>query len=54
MASLFWILALVLLVAWALGVGGVYTVGSAVHLLLVLALLAVVVNMFVGGRKRVT
>lgn len=50
MASLLWLLAAVLLVAWLLGVGGVYSIGGIVHLLLVLAIIAVVVNLFTGRR----
>ncbi len=54
MTSILWLLAVVLLVAWALGIGGVYTIGGAVHLFLVLALVAVVINLFAGGPRRVT
>jgi hypothetical protein len=50
MGSLLWLLAAVLLVAWLLGVGGVYSIGGIVHLLLVLAIIAVVVNLFTGRR----
>ena len=50
MTSLLWLIAAVLLIAWLLGVGGVYTIGSMVHLLLVLAIIAVVVNLFTGRR----
>ena len=40
-------IAVVLLIAWLLGVVGIYTVGSFIHALLVIALVYVVVNLFV-------
>ena len=45
-------LALILLIAWLLGVVGTYTIGSIVHLLLVIALVLFLVN-FIGGRRTV-
>jgi hypothetical protein len=53
MESILWLLAAILLVAWLLGIGGVYTIGSIVHVLLVLAVIAVVVNLFTGRRTTV-
>ncbi len=50
MESILWLVAAILLVAWLLGIGGVYTIGSVVHVLLVLAVIAVVVNLFTGRR----
>jgi hypothetical protein len=50
MADILWLVAAVLLVAWLLGIGGVYTIGSVVHVLLVLAIVAVVINLFTGRR----
>ncbi len=45
-------LAVILLIAWLLGVVGTYTIGSIVHLLLVIALVLFLVN-FIGGRRTV-
>ena len=41
-------LAAILLIAWMLGLVGVYTVGAAFHLLLVLALVLFVVGLLSG------
>jgi hypothetical protein len=43
-------LAAILLIAWVLGLVGVYTVGAIFHLLLVLALVLFVVGLLSGGR----
>jgi len=43
-------IAIVLLVLWALGLVTSYTLGGAVHLLLVVALIIVLVNFFSGRR----
>ena len=45
-------LAVILLVAWLLGLVGTYTIGAAVHLLLVLAIVLFVVGL-VSGRSTV-
>lgn len=47
-----WTLAVVLLVLWALGLVSSYTMGGFIHLLLVVAVVMVLVNLF-SGRKRV-
>ena len=38
-------LAVILLIAWLLGVGGTYTVGAFVHVLLVIAIVLFIVGM---------
>jgi hypothetical protein len=43
-------LAVILLVAWLLGLVGMYTVGSIVHLLLVIAIVLFVVGLLSGRR----
>ncbi len=53
MADILWLIAAVLLVAWLLGIGGVYSIGGLVHILLVLAIVAIVVNLFTGRRGSV-
>jgi hypothetical protein len=44
------ILAMILLVAWLLGVAGTYTIGAFVHVLLVIALVLFVVGLLSGRR----
>jgi hypothetical protein len=51
MTDILWLIAAVLLVAWLLGIGGVYSIGGLVHILLVLAIVAIVVNLFTGRRS---
>jgi hypothetical protein len=43
-------LAVILLVAWLLGVVGTYTIGAFVHLLLVLAIVLFVLGLLSGRR----
>jgi hypothetical protein len=50
MGSLLWGIAVILFVAWLLGIGGVYSLGGIVHVLLVLAIIAVVINLVAGRR----
>jgi Family of unknown function (DUF5670) len=45
-------LAVILLIAWLLGVVGTYTIGAFVHVLLVIAIVLVLVN-FISGRRQV-
>ncbi len=45
-------LAIILLIAWLLGVVGTYTVGAFVHVLLVVALVLFVLS-FLSGRRPV-
>lgn len=45
-------LAMILLVAWLLGFVGVYTIGSIIHLLLVIAIVLFLVGI-VSGRRTV-
>jgi len=46
------ILAVILLVAWLLGLVGAYTIGAFVHVLLVIALVLLLVG-FINGRRTV-
>lgn len=48
-----WTIALILFVLWALGMVSSYTMGGLVHLLLVLAVVAIVVNLIRGRRSLV-
>ena len=43
-------LAVILLILWLLGMVGSFTVGGAIHLLLLVALVLVVVNLLSGRR----
>jgi hypothetical protein len=45
-------LAVILLIAWLLGIVGTYTIGSFVHALLVIAIVLFIVGM-VSGRRTV-
>jgi hypothetical protein len=45
-----WTILAVLLVLWLLGVIGGYTFGGLVHVLLVLAVVALVIQLFTGRR----
>ena len=48
--NLLWALAVILLVMWALGFGVYHVTGGLIHLLLVLAVIAVVVRLISGRR----
>jgi hypothetical protein len=45
-------LAIILLIAWLLGVVGTYTIGAFVHVLLVIAIVLFLVSI-IGGRRTV-
>jgi len=45
-------LAVILLIAWLLGIVGAYTVGAVVHVLLVIAIVLFIVG-FVTGRRTI-
>jgi hypothetical protein len=45
-------LAVILLVAWLLGIVGTYTIGAFVHVLLLIAIVLFLLGMF-GGRRTV-
>ncbi len=45
-------LAVILLIAWILGLVGTYTIGAFVHVLLVIALVLFIVGLL-SGRRRV-
>jgi len=44
-------LAVILFVAWLLGVIGVYTIGAIVHFLLIVALVLFIVGVVTGTRR---
>ena len=46
-------IAIILFIAWLLGIVGVYTVGSFIHALLVIALVLFVVGLFTGRRAAI-
>ncbi len=45
-----WTITIILLILWLLGVVNVYTVGSWIHLLLVLAIIILIFNLLTGRR----
>lgn len=46
------LLAVILLIAWLLGIVGTYTIGAFVHVLLVIAVVLFIVGLL-SGRRRV-
>ena len=46
-------IAVIVLIAWLLGIVGIYTIGSLVHVLLVVALVLVLIG-FLNGRRSLT
>ncbi len=49
MRSILYIIAVILIIGWLLGVF-VYSAGGLIHILLVLAIIAILLN-FIGGRR---
>jgi hypothetical protein len=49
-SAMLFILAMILFVAWLLGMVGAYTVGAFIHLLLVIALVLFVIGLLTGRR----
>jgi hypothetical protein len=49
MGNLLYVIAVVLLIAWAIGFFG-YSVGGIIHILLVIAIIAVIVRIIQGRR----
>lgn len=47
---LFWTVAIVLIIVWALGVGSANAMGGLIHLLLVIAVVVIVVRLIQGRR----
>jgi hypothetical protein len=45
-----WTITVILLVLWLLGMVGGYTIGSWIHILLVLAVISVIFNLMSGRR----
>lgn len=50
MSNILWLAAAILIVAWLLGIGGVYSAGGLVHVLLVLAVVAIAIRLLSGRR----
>jgi hypothetical protein len=50
MLNLIWIVAIVLLVLWGLGLATAYTMGGFIHVLLILAVVAVLARIIMGRR----
>ena len=48
--KMLYVLAVILLIAWLLGVVGTYTIGAFVHVLLVIALVLFIVGLLSGRR----
>jgi hypothetical protein len=50
MLNLLWVLAVVFVVLWAFGLASAYTMGGFIHMLLIVAIIAVLVRMIAGRR----
>ena len=50
MLNLIWILAVVLVVLWGLGLATAYTMGGLIHVLLILAVVTVLARIIMGRR----
>jgi hypothetical protein len=50
MLNLLWVLAVIFAVLWVLGLATTYTMGGFIHVLLVLAIIAVLVRVIAGRR----
>ncbi|MBL0215404.1 MAG: lmo0937 family membrane protein [Myxococcales bacterium] len=50
MLNLIWVIAIVLVVLWGLGLATAYTMGGFIHILLVLAVIAVLARVIMGRR----
>lgn len=48
--DILWTIAIILLVLWALGVVTSYTIGGFIHILLVVAIIAVLIRIIQGRR----
>jgi hypothetical protein len=51
MLNLIWLVAVVLVVLWVLGLVTNYTMGGLIHVLLVLAIVAVLLRVIMGRRN---
>ena len=47
-----WTIAVVMLVLWALGLVSSYTMGGFIHILLIIAIIVVVLELFQGRKAR--
>lgn len=51
MLNIIWAIAVVLVVLWILGMAASYTLGGLIHVLLLLAVVAVVFRLLAGRRR---
>ena len=50
MLNLIWVIAIVLVVLWGLGLATSYTMGGLIHVLLILAIVAILARVILGRR----
>ena len=50
MLNLLWVLAVIFMVLWAFGLASAYTMGGFIHVLLIVAIIAVLVRVIAGRR----
>jgi len=48
-----WTIALILAIMWVFGMLTANTMGGLLHILLIVAIIAVVINLFRGGRRAI-
>jgi hypothetical protein len=51
--EMLFVLAVILLIAWLLGIVGTYTIGAFVHMLLVIAVVLFIVGLLSGRRTTI-
>jgi predicted ferric reductase len=51
MLNLIWLIAIVLVVLWAVGLATSYTMGGMLHILLVLAVVVIIARLVMGRRR---
>lgn len=50
MLNLLWVLAVIFVVLWGFGLASAYTMGGFIHVLLIVAIIAVLVRVIAGRR----
>lgn len=50
MLNLLWVLAVIFVVLWAVGLASAYTMGGFIHVLLIVAIIAILVRVIAGRR----
>lgn len=51
MANIIWTIAVILIIIWAISFLGGFFTGGIIHLLLVIAVIAIIYNLFIGRKS---